>query len=973
MVQRGGGGGFSGGSTDTRTGWPLFSEWTGGLVDLDQAYAVLGLGLIPRRLHGNATAALAAVATALNSDDIRTWRFDALPSGDGWARFPPPSTLAGLVHTACQAKTQRFGLMPGVSTLDVWNAVRQLIPRHEVVAHLVGSAARQRIRFRWPLRVGFLPGPNAEAEANRLMSRDSWGGNVYEAFVLSRRRIECDFLMCVEDAQEAPALLELAVRELGALSADLIAVFGYGYATGGKDLAKTIPIRASANAGGVAYFTSGEDPVESIRSLCIELSHNKPIDVALAHSSRSEALLIASHKLLEASVLGSKVTTLATALESRGQADIVLDPDKFGRWATAAAPPSGGAPPDEAPPPKGAPPPKEAPPPRRRSARPAPVHAKPPQPAGPTRAAVSDYLRRSAGEFEWHEESNEASDLGRAMRALAEEDAKLSGPRYLQAAFATHKSPEVPLAGGLKPLADYLVNVFVGQEREGYSRAGVAFPDLPPPDDGRAHELDVVFWEPELCKQPVVKKLELPPLGSSGICRFELRTRKNTKSIHARITILHRNRVLQTGTLTARVGPRANVKFELDAIPRRILSGLDERTNFSMALVLNDAKGSGAVHLTAKGKSQTFSVDATAVSELVDTVGSAISDIKKDPKSFAGIRAAGSEELLLMLAAKGRALREYMERYNEEGVELVTPEYVQLVSTKPGKVFPLEFIYDWTAPEMDAKLCPHAEAALASGDCLQTCARHADPANMSKTVCPFGFWGLRCVIERKLHDNKKSAGKTATPGSAEPVSGSRTVLRPLTSVLVAATPKADNIVPTSVSDMLARIRAIDSGAERVMEWAKWPGEVARVKPSTLALVVHQAKGRGGTPQLEIGPPPMLSSDFLVEKFVTAPGSTTPPIVLLIGCETGRAKVSYENFALRFQWRGAALVVSTIAEVVGRQAAPMAAEILEAIQLVKEPTSFAVVMRDVRRKLLAEGTPMVLGLVADGDADWDIVG
>ena len=244
---------------------------------------------------------------------------------------------------------------------------------------------------------------------------------------------------------------------------------------------------------------------------------------------------------------------------------------------------------------------------------------------------------------------------------------------------------------------------------------------------------------------------------------------------------------------------------------------------------------------------------------------------------------------------------------------------------------------------------------------------------MGTTVCPFGFWGLRCVIERKLNDNKESGGKKRKPGSNEPVSGSRKVLKPLTSVLVGATPKADAVVASSVSDMLKRIRMIDAKAPQVSDWAKWPDEVARARPSTLALVVHQDVDAAGTPEIEIGPPPLLSSDDLDDEYVSAPGNEMPPIVLLIGCETGKANITYENFALRFQWRGAALVVSTIAEVVGRQAAPMAADILEAIQRVNKPTSFAVVMRDVRRNLLAAGTPMVLGLVADGDADWDIVG
>jgi hypothetical protein len=69
------------------------------------------------------------------------------------------------------------------------------------------------------------------------------------------------------------------------------------------------------------------------------------------------------------------------------------------------------------------------------------------------------------------------------------------------------------------------------------------------------------------------------------------------------------------------------------------------------------------------------------------------------------------------------------------------------------------------------------------------------------------------------------------------------------------------------------------------------------------------------------------------------------------------------------------VLGTIAEVLGRHAAPVAEQLVrdlyQAIGL--GPVRFGEVMVRLRRTLLARGTPMVLTLAAFGDADWFLVG
>ncbi|MCK7578030.1 MAG: hypothetical protein MZV65_21280 [Chromatiales bacterium] len=97
------------------------------------------------------------------------------------------------------------------------------------------------------------------------------------------------------------------------------------------------------------------------------------------------------------------------------------------------------------------------------------------------------------------------------------------------------------------------------------------------------------------------------------------------------------------------------------------------------------------------------------------------------------------------------------------------------------------------------------------------------------------------------------------------------------------------------------------------------------------------------------------------------------VVLLIGCETALAGISYQNFAVRFHWEGAVVVVSTIAKILGRQGAPLAAE---SCRRARSGDRAQAVRRSSPERTLppdAQGTPMVLALTALGDADWDVVG
>lgn len=954
-------------------------EWAGALDDAGFARALLGLGLVPRRLHRDPTSALRALWKVLANaqDGVVAWRLVEPPADDDWRTYLPADQAARVVEAAFPLGTLRVALRKGSSlpTLDVWDFLRLHLQR-DVALHLAGRAPKRRLRFRWPLRIGYLPGPETAPFADALAANDSWGGTVYRTVALSRRHPECDVLVTSAPSLEhARRAIERWSDDLDGALADIVVLFDVSHAMPQTPLAASTTwnplamdaVRATVAAGGIAVVPGASvDHADVVRTMCIQIAHANPFDVALSWATGGRALLLADRKLLQATRLRSKAQALARSLSSPLQAPLEIDPREFGRWgetAFEAALPSFA----EALPILVSRPGDDGP-----YIEPAPRPAVDIAGARPTRGDVGTRLEERLDSLEWQRESDEASDLGRAMMALEEDDAARAVPRYLQAAFVAPDAPNVPLRGLLRPGTDYGVTVLIDVPRSDFLPVDAEFPPLPEPDDERAHELAVVFWEPRLSPTAQVAHIDLPPRGPSTSCTFKLRTSPRREAIDARITVLHRNRVLQTGRLTAPVGVEGAAQFRLDAIPRHMLNGLDERLQCSLALVLNDTEAGGAAHVIEKGRSTVLNVDDDAIQELVHVLGEAISRITENPSAYQGLRADGSVRLLRTLAQKGAILREYLTRHAIRSGRLDPPQLVQVVATKPGKIFPIEFIYQYRAPRAEADICPNAERALAVGDCLPTCpSRDPGPGAMATTICPLGFWGLRCAIERKAHTPDDTALSAPYVLRMEPARKD-TLLRPLASTVVGATAKANLAVPTAVSDMMRRIATVVPRANLVTGWQDWVAAVANQAPTTLTLVVHQELDENRTPMIDIGSMPYLSSDLLEEEHVCAPNVQAPPLVLLIGCETGLAKTSYENFALRFHWRGAALVVSTVAEVLGRQAAPVAAEILESIHGVETRTSFAVVMRDLRRRLLADGTPMVLALTAYGDADWDVV-
>jgi len=350
-------------------------------------------------------------------------------------------------------------------------------------------------------------------------------------------------------------------------------------------------------------------------------------------------------------------------------------------------------------------------------------------------------------------------------------------------------------------------------------------------------------------------------------------------------------------------------------------------------------------------------VDDGAVQTLIQVLGREISKIADDPKRYKGLGSAGSVELLRELAQKGAGVHHRL-RLDR----LKDARRVHITSVRPESFFPAELLYVHRPPSGEAELCPHALKALKAGDCTGDC-----PSDKKDTVCPLGFWGLSKVIER--HAGKlESTGRGNIELRPEPVR-ERNLLPISGSALLAASGKVSAFKKDAVTHLLEKLKK-RGDAVLATTWDEWEEHVESKRPRLLILLPHHDRDEEGEEFLEIGEGERLETDAIwTEKVRQDPGGPNP-VVLLMGCETNLTEITFENPAVVFQDHGAAVVVTTIATILGRHASPATEALVQLLDKMADGKhTFGDIMLRLRQKLVATSTPMALGLTAYGDADW----
>ncbi|MBA4370681.1 MAG: hypothetical protein C0418_03770 [Coriobacteriaceae bacterium] len=937
-----------------------FGAWGSTLSDEEIALSLLGLGLVSReaRRSGRPATMTAALRQVLDEDPetLLHWSLDAPPDASGGGASRLAGDLAALVGQAMSpARRVAIAANGAPDGLEAW----ALFTRSEVGRtlrtagwsfHVSRRVRGKTVRFRWPCRIGYFDGSAAKATALELASLDEWDGDVFRVSALSRRNPACDILLweAPDPASAAWGISEASSRAGGA-SSDLCVLMTDG-ALGSDDCVRDLaPLFDATRSAGV-LLVAGSAPHERPRellSLLVGISHGLHLDTAIAGMGDGERLLVCDERLLRKAQLGNVLTRTANLLM---------------------------AVPDEVRPTPGL---------RRAMAEMSgafmrPVHI-PIESIGA--AAVGRMMRGElvAKMVDVSSESRSAARVGRVNRAVAKMDEQAEPEqRFLQAAVHAPDGRSGPYEGRLEPSSPCDVGVFVGALEAGFAH-GQSPVKTPWADDSRSHMLRIVFVQAGSETGPQVRKVELKPRGPTKLCRFRA-VAPETGDLAARITVLHRNRVLQTGMFRATVGTaRTKQTFDVDAAPRTVLSGMDHRTKFDLAFVLNDNGGASTATSVHGDEAAVFDMDSDELSRLRVLLEKSLTLIASLP-DLSSVRDKASVEMLIALAQRGSELHAaVMGAWLKKGA-LPSCTYVQVVSSRPGKVFPVELLYELECPLTSATLCLEAEAALlgeremADDGWCRSCAhdRH-DAADMEKTVCPLGFWGMRRVIERVAYVLKPEDLGGDFKIASEPKDAETSLMRPLQRAVVGVSSKART---ASVDPLLAGIRGKVPSVADTRAWSDWRRAVGESPPATLlALVTHQGQNVQKQDCLYIGPTDRAHqlTPGEVKRYMVRPTDDIPhPLTLLLGCSTSHTALDYENFALKFQQQGSAAVVGTIASVLDEHVTPVALEIIDAISRTKKRRAFSEVMLGVRRRLLAQGTLMVLALVVLGDADWDVV-
>jgi hypothetical protein len=894
--------------------------WGAGLSDPDfsRALALAGLARLPPRASGRRSL---------------HWSWSRALDARGrdasaWAR-----AWKDLFGAANDARVALEVAAPGAG-VDLHWLVRTLHAADRVasVTFLPGTLRRRVRGWDWPLDVAFLPDPASRALGKQVQPQ-YWSHFV--RFVDAATAVaQIDLLLFPGTVAEALAALASVGRLVEIHT--VLAIGGLGLARDPLAALAALAARADATAAG-ALELPPPDPRQWLDRVLLESSHDRTLDDALFLASGAAPILLAPHGAFgAASALAAGVRNLRRMAAARPKAA-----------AATAAPPA--------------------------------VLARAGVDGSAPLDAAAPALEATLRKLDWSHEGEGASAASGVGTSAASGDARPDRDgRFVQARVHLDDRPlwDEPLAPGRL----HRLDVRVGLPSERWTRAPTGLPEekLPPSADG--HRLTVVLVVPGPTDLVQTATLWLPPTGDTEPCSFHFPAPEKTGSFDARVTVLHRNRILQTLRIRAAVGARASeepaLSIALESVVRANLGDLSGSPGFDAALLLNDTHGEHG--LTAFAGDDAAFIRLGGAGNLSKALRAELEKVTQTPGNYATLDTEASRVLLVTLARAGAtfasALRELPRMRGVLAPLDDGSRRLQVVSVEPDDLVPLELAYDRAFPKATAVLCP---AVKSGGSCDEACPRDAD------TVCPRGFWGIRHVIERRLYDEHDAAAvqREGADFAIRCEAGEhRAPLATVRTVLYGSANKAASFDKMSFDATIDAIRTALSAANAQLvdegKWDAWADDVERHHPELLLLLPHTAPELGAA-ALEIGVDSRIAAEEIKPAHVATPppGPSSPgPVVLLLGCRTAAEELPFSSFIGAFRRANASVVLATMGTVRGRHMAPVAREVIEMlIERAKQPSSVGALVRDLRLRLLTRGLPVGLTLVAFGEVDWQLGG
>jgi len=789
-------------------------------------------------------------------------------------------------------------------------------------------------RWHWPVRVGLLADRISKkfgAEIKREMKAHTWALDLLETSEIAGRDQCCDVLLLPYGVPEALSrVLEFAP---GLTASCVIVCSGSEDAERSRRLLVTLEDETRANALAVLALERRTAAPWFVDGMLREISHDQLFDVALADSLKKKRVLppvylAANEKWIQNVRLSRMVATL---MENISRQEVSQEVVNFGSVLA-----------------------------QRMGVK---------EGAYPLSAVRHSSLGNYLGETK---DATTFAYLTNAVAPVLRRTPPRPPKRQLQAQVFNEFSDERIRA--FRAGTAYRVMVRVGMEDEGWISSPKYFPEgeLPPSKSG--HRLTVVFSEPTLSPHPQVDHIFLPPGGSSNPCTFFLATGNEASPVQARLTVLYRNRVLQTAMLA---GPmltyeqKATEKDQISFLPEVVVSpgmaDLGRKPSYDAALIINHTAG-GSPQVLKIVDDNAELISTTDLKPSVEQIDDELGRSDWGAKDFRNIKAPGTLKLLRFLAVHGSLLYRGVVKQQFIDKRLVTARSLQLIAAKPGARLPVEYFYDRPSPDENATLCPSGLKSLDKGECAKDC---SDGKHGGRYICPLGFWGLTRVLEWHVY-RPQAARELQNYDYAlqQEKLGKRQQLPILDRALLGASDRANAEVKTSVFNLLRTMKKTKLRVTQSATWDDWKKQVVATKPSLIIVIPHlDIDSTFNVAKLEIGSGEWLRVDKVDEAYVHTQGCQ--PVVLLLGCETGKVSIPFEDFVSAFMIGGAAIVVSTAAPVLGRQATVLAEEFVSVLKKLRgqDSTTFGDVMLTVRRNMLRKGVPVVLSVSSYGDADW----
>ena len=946
-----------------------FGSWGRDLSDGEFAQALAALGVIQRSFIGDDSSPVNERLDRAAGDLVHpvAWRLVRffMPSigempeiaasdlATGWQM----SRLPGSVRLEVD-RSSRFTV--GVDSQAMLPWVISELSRAEVKARSVYLRVDRpsvEVGWQWPMRVGFLNDEDSTELAARLaevVEGEKWMTPLVRIVDAEKGR-GCDMLLLPADLRPS---LALAASLSAAIRADFVVVLGKPEGDATHWYRMLEGLRATLRTSGVAIARVPQDDAQSwFASVIREVSHNNPVDVALFNCAREMRLhqpfISAARLLVDFSRVSRQMRRTATKLRRPGTKNLGIEV----RSGSASESTLG---------------------------------------VGTGMHSLDEIGERLEERAEMAESAGDPGpfmhETGAATGAVeiaeAAEMATAAAPsdvaeeRFIQARVFDNTVPENPLVRlrSFRAAAHHRILVRIGSPDAEWlaTSTGHFFPLASLPQEQDEWELRIVLSVAQSPDAPQLSRVILPRFGNSTEAEFFLFVPDGWTRVDARITVLHENRVIQTATINASVTGAAEETGKMLLIPepevvaRASFDNLGLRQRFRTALVLNHSNdGVAGVMGVSDDKVARFTPGPSMLNEL-SNIDSLLDDVARNPIDFMGdLKAKPVVDLLRKLARHGSLLYDHIVKdggLDDIGLDDDGP--LQVISAVADARLPIELVYSRKAPKTTARLCPRAAASLRKGKCDAACSKPGVEANF---VCPLAFWGVQRVIERHAHNPKlaKVLAGSAFAVLSEPTE-SRNSLDLRKGGLVAGSQRVEKAVAGGLGEICELIgKFTGSTLQPVSTWSKWAASVRKSGPPLLVLIVHTEESPEDEtiPRMEIGKAQWLPSADINEEHVVKKDSP-PPLVLLLGCETGVPEKQFADFVNRIRNCGAAIIVATGAKIHSVHAVPVAREFVDRIQKVDDAdATFGEIMRAVRREMLADGMPMVLTLTAFGDADW----